>query len=159
MALRALTGLQNACSSKARTLASILWWRLYATPGLTCGPRLRSGFMTFKIALTSNFPATMTSTNRQQARTALKDTSPKIIMSPLSRQFSADGVTVDVAVYKIDRSIGWTLEVVDEDANSTLWNFEFSTDWAAWEAFEQAVAEEGLAKILLGDGEEASTIH
>jgi hypothetical protein len=89
----------------------------------------------------------------------VSDKNPKIIMSPLSRKFSADGLTVDVDVYKMDRSLGWTLEVVDEDSNSTLWNCEFSTDWAAWEAFEQAVAEEGLAKILLGDGEEPSTIH
>jgi hypothetical protein len=42
----------------------------------------------------------------------------RVDVSPLSHEFTADGLTVDVEIYKIDGNDGWTFEVaVDEDTS------------------------------------------
>jgi hypothetical protein len=51
---------------------------------------------------------------------------------------------------------GWSLELVDEENNSTAWEELFTTDEAAWREFEAGVKEIGLQRLLEAD---ARTIH
>lgn len=81
---------------------------------------------------------------------------PKIIKSPLSRKFTADGITVDVEIYRAEGSDQWTLELVDDEWTSTVWDDPFPTDQAAWEEFESGVQEIGLAALL---EEDQPTVH
>ena len=77
---------------------------------------------------------------------------PKIIKSKLCRNFTADGVTVSVEIYRLENSEVWSLEVVDEDWNSTVWEETFATD--------KGVKEYGLKKLLqTSDPDQAGTIH
>lgn len=80
---------------------------------------------------------------------------PEIIVSKLSCTFLEDDVQVEVNIFRIEDS-SWTLEVVDEENASIVWNEEFQTDEAAWEAFEKDVKELGLAKLLAA---EETTVH
>jgi hypothetical protein len=75
-------------------------------------------------------------------------TNPDIIYSPLSGEFTRDGITVTVEIYRLSEGGGWALEVTDDDDASTLWKEEFVTDQAAFELFVESVAIEGLRSLL-----------
>ena len=72
---------------------------------------------------------------------------PEIIMSPRNGRFSRDGITVEVYICRLEHT-QWSLEVVDEDNNSIVWDDEFETDDAAYEEFMRSVETEGLDGIL-----------
>ncbi|WP_458424418.1 hypothetical protein [Methylorubrum extorquens] len=65
--------------------------------------------------------------------------------SPLSGPVMREGVTVWVYIYRFaDTDEGWTLEVVDHEDGSTVWEGSFDTDVEAYEAFEQCIREDGI---------------
>ena len=74
---------------------------------------------------------------------------PEIETSPLSRRFSRDGITVEVKIYRL-RGVNedWSLEVVDHEDASTVWNETFLTDQEAYRAFYMAVEAEGIGTFL-----------
>jgi hypothetical protein len=84
---------------------------------------------------------------------------PKIIRSPLCQKFTGDGITVDVEIYRIDTADGWSLELVDGDGTSTVWDEQFATDQGAYDEFLESVEQIGLANTLLADDDEFTTLH
>lgn len=80
----------------------------------------------------------------------------KLIVSPLSREFSCDGITVRVFIYRVETEYGWVLEVADKNDMSTIWEGKFPTDRAANEFFLRTVETEGLAQITSDD---SPTLH
>ena len=66
-----------------------------------------------------------------------------LIHSPLQRQFSSEGKAVEIHIYRSPES-GWSLEVVDEFGNSTVWDKEFATDREALDEFLKEVKEDGI---------------
>lgn len=84
---------------------------------------------------------------------------PPIIESPLSRTFSRDGISVQVAIFKIGGDAGWTLEVVNAEGTSTVWEESFDTDTAAFDAFVRALETEGMETFLDDDTSGWTTIH
>lgn len=69
---------------------------------------------------------------------------PKLIDSPLSRTVTVDGEPLQICIYRLEHQSTWTLEIVDRENTSTVWENEFPSDEAALaEAFE-AIKDEGL---------------
>lgn len=66
--------------------------------------------------------------------------------SPLSQVFEKDGHIVKVEIYSSGKN-DWILEVVDEDANSTVWDGTFETDELALAEFHRAVEEDGIESM------------
>ena len=65
--------------------------------------------------------------------------------SPLCDNFTRDGLTVRVQIYRIaSRGDGWSLEVVDHNGTSTVWSETFATDRHAHAAFIEALETEGI---------------
>jgi len=79
----------------------------------------------------------------------VEDETPEIETSPLSRRFSRDGITVEVEIYRL-RGVNedWSLEVVDHEDASTVWNETFLTDQEAYRAFYMTVEAEGIGTFL-----------
>ena len=71
---------------------------------------------------------------------------PKLIDSPKSGRFTRDGVTVEVCIYRLEHS-KWTLEVVDAENTSHVWDDEFETDAAAYSEFIRTVETEGMLEF------------
>jgi hypothetical protein len=57
---------------------------------------------------------------------------PEIIMSRHNGRFSRGGISVEVCICRLDRT-KWSLEIVDNDNNSVVWDGEFETDDEAFE--------------------------
>ena len=72
---------------------------------------------------------------------------PKLIDSKHNGKFSRDGLTVEVCIYRLEHT-KWTLEIVDENGTSIVWDNEFDTDDAAHAEFLRSVETEGLDVIL-----------
>ena len=73
---------------------------------------------------------------------------PKVITSPLSGPFEEGGVTVNVQIYRLETEPEWSLEVIDSEGNSIVWDESFDTAEAAHAEFERCVQEEGLKGIV-----------
>jgi len=72
---------------------------------------------------------------------------PEVIVSPLSRRFTKDGITVEVSIYRLEDSL-WSLEVIDGDNNSIVWDDEFQSDDDALREFMTTIETEGLDGVL-----------
>lgn len=72
----------------------------------------------------------------------------EIIESPLSGEFSRDGFTVLVEIYRLSDRDGWALEVADQDKIWTIWRELFDTDQAAFSEFRRAIDEDGISTFL-----------
>ena len=72
----------------------------------------------------------------------------EIIESPLSGEFTRDGFTVLVEIYRLSDRDGWTLEVADQDKIWTIWKELFDTDQAAFSEFTRMVEADGISAFL-----------
>lgn len=70
-----------------------------------------------------------------------------LIYSALQQPYTSDGKTVEVCIYRMPDT-GWTLEVVDEYGNSTVWDGEFSTDQEAFDHFLAELKQDGIEALI-----------
>ena len=79
----------------------------------------------------------------------MEDETPEIETSPLSRRFSRDGITVEAKIYRL-RGVNedWSVEVVDHEYASTVWDEAFLTYQEAYRAFDMTVETEGIGTVL-----------
>jgi uncharacterized protein len=73
---------------------------------------------------------------------------PKLETSPLTQKLSSGGRTVSVEIYRLEGETSWTLEVVDEFNNSTVWDDTFETDSAALTEAKKTVLSEGVRSLI-----------
>lgn len=78
---------------------------------------------------------------------------PEIVMSPLCREISGDGTTIQVDIYHDEDDLGWILKVIDEKNASTVWDDPFDTDREALDAVMEVIEKEGIRSFLEGDSE------
>jgi hypothetical protein len=77
---------------------------------------------------------------------------PEIEFSPLCREVSRGEITVIVQIYRLSgKNDQWTLEVVNEENTSTVWNEPFETDADAYKEFERTLAAEGIESFIADD--------
>ena len=67
---------------------------------------------------------------------------PEIEMSEKSQTVSSGGKNLSVEIYRIKGTQGWSLEVVDEFNNSTVWDDLFETDSEAIAEAKKAILED-----------------
>jgi len=77
------------------------------------------------------------------------DDDPDIEYSPLCGTVTRDGMSIQVQIYRLlDIPNGWTLELVDAENSSTVWDEQFATDQEAYRAFYAALETEGIKGVL-----------
>ena len=77
------------------------------------------------------------------------DDNVRIEFSPLCRKLKRDDIEIDIHIYRIEGSDeGWSLEVVDEENASTVWQELFDTDDAALNEVMRTIEEEGISVFL-----------
>ncbi len=78
----------------------------------------------------------------------MEEREPNIVTSGLSRPIISDGVSTSLKIYRLESEPEWSLEVVNDRGTSIVWDDRFETDDLALAAFEQVVADEGMATFL-----------
>ena len=84
------------------------------------------------------------------------DDETKLITSRLSRTITRDGITVDVHIFRSEGEPEWTLEVVDQDGASTVWEDTFETEQDALNEVFQTIAADGMSSFVRQPG---NTLH
>jgi hypothetical protein len=72
---------------------------------------------------------------------------PKLIDSAHSGAVTREGVTIKLCIYRLEHT-KWTLEVVDSEGTSAVWDVEFETDDDALAEFERTVRESGMLEFV-----------
>jgi hypothetical protein len=86
------------------------------------------------------------------------DEDPEIEESPLSGIVTRDGVAVRVEIYRlVEGDESWTLEVIDHEGTSTVWDDRFATDKEAYDEFYRVLETDGIRSFL--EGQPESTKH
>ena len=70
---------------------------------------------------------------------------PNLINSGLSQRISVEGHELRIEIVRLEHETQWSLEVVDEDGTSTVWDDLFNTDQSALDAAFEVIREEGLS--------------
>lgn len=73
---------------------------------------------------------------------------PKLELSPLSQEISSGGRTVSVEIYRLEGDASWTLEVVDEFNNSTVWDDTFVTESAALTEAKKTILADRINSLI-----------
>ena len=73
-----------------------------------------------------------------------------LIYSELQRAVSDNGHTIEICIYRMPDT-EWSLEIVDEYDNSTVWDDTFDTDQLALEEALKAIEEESI-HAFVGQG-------
>jgi len=88
-----------------------------------------------------------------------KPQAPKTEHSELSGEFTEDGVTVLVDIFRPAGTQGdWTLEVITEDEDLTTWEEGFATDREAFDEFLATVESDGI-RSFFGETVEEPSVH
>ena len=78
---------------------------------------------------------------------------PEIVMSPLCREITVDGTTIQIHIYRGEDDSGWILEVIDEENASTIRDEPFDTDQEALDAVLIVIEQDGIKSFLEGEYE------
>jgi hypothetical protein len=76
------------------------------------------------------------------------DNEIELVMSPHCGEISRDDMTVEVHIYRGSDQDKWTLEVVDQENASTVWDDLFATDQAALDEVMRVIDKDGIASFL-----------
>jgi hypothetical protein len=78
------------------------------------------------------------------------DDDPEIEYSPLCEEVTREGITVRVQIYRLKiGDPGWSLEVIDQENASTVWDDLFATDHEALAEFYRTLEDEGIQSLLM----------
>lgn len=70
---------------------------------------------------------------------------PNIVLSGLSKTVTVESHRFKIEIYKYEHDTTWSLEVVDAEGTSTVWDEQFASDLAAMDEVMGAIEKEGLA--------------
>lgn len=76
---------------------------------------------------------------------------PNIVFSGHCGRYSRDGISVEVSIARLEHEATWTLEVVNVNRTSIVWDDRFPSDDAACAEFLATVEDEGM-QVYLDDG-------
>jgi len=68
---------------------------------------------------------------------------PNIVTSGLSKTVQCEGEDLRIEIYRLEHETQWTLEVVDEEGTSTVWDDLFDSDADAHDEAIKAIEGEG----------------
>lgn len=78
------------------------------------------------------------------------DQDPKLVTSDKSQRVLVDGYPFSIQIYRLETDKTWTLEVVDYEGTSHVWDEQFRSDKDARNAAIEALESEGAIAFMRG---------
>lgn len=79
------------------------------------------------------------------------DDEPNIVTSGKSQSVMIDGLRFQIEIYRLEADSTWTLEVVDQENTSHVWDEPFASDKDARDEAIKAIKSEGAVAFMRGD--------
>ena len=76
---------------------------------------------------------------------------PNIVTSGKSQKITIDGLPFSIEIYRLEGDTTWTLEVVDRENASHVWDEGFAFDAEARDTAIAAIKSEGAVAFMRGD--------
>lgn len=76
---------------------------------------------------------------------------PNLVSSGKSRELKIDGYSFSIEIYRLEEDPAWTLEVIDPEGTSHVWDEQFQSDEKALDAAITAIESEGPVAFMRGD--------
>ena len=76
---------------------------------------------------------------------------PNVVTSGKSHRVVVDGYVFAIEIYRLEIDKTWTLEVVDHEGTSHVWEEQFATDRDAHNAALEALEREGATAFMHGN--------
>lgn len=76
---------------------------------------------------------------------------PNVVTSSKSRRILIDGRPFAISVYRLESDAGWTLEVIDNQNTSHVWDEQFESDAEAVDMAIKTIETEGADEFIRGD--------
>jgi hypothetical protein len=73
---------------------------------------------------------------------------PVVIESGLSQDIEVEGYSFEVCIYRLAEDTTWTLEVIDEEGTSHIWDGTFASDFAAMVEAHKVIQTAGAEKFM-----------
>lgn len=77
--------------------------------------------------------------------------SERLLTSGKSQHAIIDGFPFSIEIYRLEQDKTWTLEVVDHEGTSHVWDDQFASDKDARNTAIQAIEAEGAVAFMRGD--------
>lgn len=113
------------------------------TSNETCGVAAAAHFK--QVDLEAGFVAAIRTLNCGFWGAVMDEPEYKIVYSPLCREVTQEGKTVDVKIYRGAEEETWILEVIAEDGSSTVWDDRFESDHDALAELNATLMAEGMS--------------
>ncbi|HEX7782914.1 MAG TPA: hypothetical protein VF509_08915 [Sphingobium sp.] len=75
----------------------------------------------------------------------------RYVYSGMSQRIMLDGVSLDVVIFRPYGGGGWQLNVINQQGRATIWETDFATDWAAFDAFQNRSVKDGVTCYASND--------
>lgn len=76
---------------------------------------------------------------------------PTLVISPKSQEMVVEGLPFSVEIYRLEGQATWTLEVVDPEGTSHVWDDAFASDKDARTEALRALEEKGPLAFMHGE--------
>ena len=81
----------------------------------------------------------------------MSDDEPNLVTSSKSQHIHIDGYPFSIEIYRLEKEPNWTLEVVDQDNTSQVWDDLFKSDEDALNAALEELKSQGALAFMRGD--------
>ncbi len=81
----------------------------------------------------------------------MSDDEPNLVTSGKSQHIVVDGYPFSIEIYRLENEKTWTLEVVDHENTSHVWDEQFVSDKDARNAALREIEEKGPLAFMKGD--------
>ncbi|MCZ7888701.1 MULTISPECIES: hypothetical protein [Agrobacterium] len=81
----------------------------------------------------------------------IEDDEPNLVTSGKSKRIVVDGYPFSIDIFRLETDTTWTLEVVDYNNTSHVWDEQFRSDTEAQDVAVQAIETEGALAFMRGN--------
>ncbi|WP_320203805.1 hypothetical protein [Agrobacterium rosae] len=80
-----------------------------------------------------------------------EDDEPNLVSSGKSKMIVVDGYPFSINIFRLETDTTWTLEVVDHNNTSHVWDEQFQADGEARDVAVKTIQEEGALAFMRGN--------
>lgn len=81
----------------------------------------------------------------------IEDDEPNLVTSGKTKKIVVDGYTFSIDIFRLETDTTWTLEVVDHNNTSHVWDEQFRSDVRARDVAVKAIEAEGALAFMRGN--------
>ncbi|WP_252193281.1 hypothetical protein, partial [Rhizobium sp. CSW-27] len=101
--------------------------------------------------LTGSSPPAYSSQPKSRTHDMIEDDEPNLVTSGKSKRIVVDGYPFSIDIFRLETDKTWTLEVIDHQNTSHVWDEQFESDAKARDVAIKTIEAEGALAFMRGN--------